>query len=40
MKEGLVLEKFATQDAAKELVNWVETSKGGDITAEVLYSSA
>jgi len=40
MKEGLVLEKFATQSAAKELVNWVETSKGGAITAEGLYSSA
>jgi len=40
MKEGLVLEKFAAQSASKELVKWVETSKGGAITAEGLYSSA
>ena len=40
MNEGLILEKFASQSSVKELAGWIETSKGGAITADGLYSSA
>lgn len=40
MNEGLVLEKFAAQEPAKELIKWVDDYRERTLSLEGLFSSA